>query len=132
VLQATKKVKGQRKFHIDISVPPVWVEARDKAQLVVATQGRNVLAYGQRGEEIARHLIDTRPLALLPLSRRFVLLLPESLPEILWYDSKKRTFTREMLEHGHTLFAQRGHFVLLLDYSGIIRLYKQADLYAEE
>ena len=125
VLRENRHLRWKRDFRIEISVPPLWLSPDDREQLVVATHGRTLLAYGPRGEQLARKLLQGRPKALIPWDDETCLLVPERVNRLIWYHAREHTFGVEEIGSYQTLVASRGDFVLMVANDGIIRLYRK-------
>ena len=125
VFSKNQRRQWSRDYHIKISTPPIWMESNDHPQLVVATHGRAVLAYGKRGEQLARTLVRGRPMALIRWSDRLCLVAPSLVNELIWYDAGERAFSRQKLNNYLTLVLVNGSFILLVDKDAIIRLYQK-------
>ncbi|MDJ0839551.1 MAG: hypothetical protein QNK37_23730 [Acidobacteriota bacterium] len=116
--------KWRRDHHIDIAVPPIWLYNIRRPQLLVATRGRRVTAYGINGRILASHLLKNRVAALIPFHDNRVLVIPEESAGMIWYHGEKRNFITEDLPETIRFMAFKGEYVLLVDYSGMVRLYK--------
>ena len=118
------RARWRRDHHIDIAVPPVWLHAIRKPQLLVATQGRRITAYGLNGRILASHLLTSRVTSLIPFHDNRVLVIPEESTQIVWYHGETQSFTTEQLPETIHFLAFKGDYVLLVDYSGLVRLFR--------
>lgn len=125
VLRENRRVRWQRDLHIEVSTPPVWLKAREKWHLLVASHARTLTVYGERGEQLSRKLMDSRPRALIAWDQDLALLVPNYGSELVWYRSEEGRFSEEILENSQILVLESGPFVLLVGEDGIIRLYRR-------
>ena len=118
----------KRQFFIDIPLEPVWLSGKKHNQVVVATQGRNIYAFGgSSGDQRAKRLIKGRPGALVAWSKTLALVVPELIPELIWYDIETQAFTKEQLTNRLDWCIANGSFLLMVDGDAIIRLYQKPE-----
>ena len=125
VFNAIRRLRWQRNYHIDVPVAPVWLKRGANRQVLVATHGRRLYAYGPRGEELAKVLVNARPKFLFPYSESEALLVPDLLNQLIWYSSRNRRFTTQRLDGQQTLADHNQGFILLVGKNGIIRLFQK-------
>ena len=126
VMTREEKPRWHRMHRIDIAVPPVWLPYKKKQQLIVATHGRRIYAYGHRGEILAQTLVSARIQALIPFWGNRILAVPQHHDELVWYDGNSCGFLLEPLKSKVRLLAHRGDFVLLVQYDDMIKLFRSS------
>lgn len=113
-----------RRHYIDINVAPLWLHAMKKPQLITATLGRRVFAYGNMGRILTSVLLPARIFEVIAYSHTKVLIVPDD-DELIWYDAEARGFTRVQLSAEIDHVSAHEEFILLVDWDGMIKLYKK-------
>ena len=123
VTPARRRARWRRDHHIDIAVQPLWLAMPRRSQLLVATLGRRIHAYGARGRRLASTLLPARIMDLIAFPGGRVLIVARQYDQLTWYDAASLAFTREPLPGRLRHLAHRGDFVLMVDEDGMIALY---------
>ena len=125
VYNESRKVRWKRHFRIEVSVPPVWLQAEETHQLLVAHHGRRVFAYSSRGEELASMLMPGRPKAVVALNSRQCLIIPDLVGELIWYHSDRKAFEVQETSTRQNLVVSNQSYLLLVGGDGIISLFRR-------
>jgi len=120
-----RRVPWRRRHHIDITVPPIWLASERQEQLLVATLGRRIYAYGAHGRLLATHLLPARITDTIAFPDAQVLVVSQLHDQLLWYEGDTTRFRVENLDARVRNLSDRGDFVLMVDEDGMISLYEK-------
>jgi len=118
----TPKHRWKRSFTLDTLLAPVWLQHDKKEVLAFVAEDRVFRVFGANGVERERKLLNHRPLHLLNLDAHRVILTMYQSRDILIYDFSADAFFEETLEATVIDIVRNGHYLLLLNKEGHIRL----------
>ncbi len=126
VLRENRRMRWQRDLRIEVPTAPLWLKVRENWRLLVASHARTLTVYGERGEQLQRKRMDSRPRSLIGWGQDLALLVPSYGGTLVWYRGEEGRFAEEVLENAQILVVENGPFVLLVGEDGIIRLYRRS------
>lgn len=125
ILDGSRRRQWHRQFHIDIAQKPIWYRQERVNQWVLATHGRHLYAFGERGKLLADQLLANRPMLLTRFGEQHALLIAYLSPVMYWYDIEKRVFRTETLPAYQSLVMDQENCLLMVGADGQIRLYQK-------